>query len=155
MRTWGIADPALLGRKHLYGEHVENHQMQNAIKRRMEGQTSGGWMNHPEVLRYFESDDPLGWLTFRHELLVIEIGRRGGSHNSPAIGHMPRFLHLALDVYALGSIKPTEFDEWVEILGFPASRLEQDAPWDRDGQTIHEYVTGHCFGGGQREGVLA
>ncbi len=71
MRQWMI-EPELLCRKHLLGEHVENHMFVGIIKK---GISIKGYINkgllEPEKLHS------------RHDSIVKEMKRRGYNHNSP------------------------------------------------------------------------
>jgi len=74
MRIWDIA-PKNLCRAHLLGEHRELHAIWSVILNNKKG-----YSRHPETLRW---QGKLKALYLRHELLVVEMKRRGYSHFSP------------------------------------------------------------------------
>lgn len=169
MRVWGLAHPAYLGSKHLLGEHVENHQLLNATSARRAHPSviaaggGSGWMNHPEAAR-FDGENGRLWLIVRHELLRLEmLSRFGpqhavGKHGSPAMGAGMRSVELQwIEVTMMGLVRvlPPDFTEAIRGVGFPPTRLEHDTPWDRDGQSLEEYIDTGAYGGGQRHQVVA
>jgi hypothetical protein len=74
MRIWDI-DPKRLCRKHLLGEHRELHALYSILLHNKKG-----YRFHPETLRWVNK---LPALFSRHELLVLEMQRRGYTHSSP------------------------------------------------------------------------
>ena len=74
MRIWDIS-PKKLCRNHLLGEHRELHAMWIIITEKKKG-----YSNHPETNRW---KGKLLALYQRHDELVIEMGKRGYSHQSP------------------------------------------------------------------------
>ena len=74
MRIWDLP-PALLCRQHLLGEHNELHGLWTILT---EGRS--GYAQHPETLRW---RGKLAALYNRHDLLVMEMTRRGYNHRSP------------------------------------------------------------------------
>ncbi|MCA9388719.1 pyrimidine dimer DNA glycosylase [Candidatus Berkelbacteria bacterium] len=74
MRIWDI-EPKRLCRKHLLGEHRELHALWSIISNDKQG-----YRNHPETKRW---EGKLPALLKRHDLLVVEMKKRGYRHNSP------------------------------------------------------------------------
>lgn len=83
--TWMImANPKVLCRKHLLGEHNEIHKAHGSLKR------------GKRITRYVQNNclEPLAMID-RHDRLVEEMKRRGYNHHSPLtepprIDHLPR-----------------------------------------------------------------
>lgn len=71
MRQWNV-DPKFLCRQHLLGEHLEIHMFVGALSKgkKLKGYITNG-MLEPHTLRT------------RHEHLVMEMRKRGYTHNSP------------------------------------------------------------------------
>jgi len=71
MRQW-MADPSLMCRKHLLGEHVEHHMFIGALKREknVNGYLEKGLLEPRSLFK-------------RHEELVKEMKKRGYKHSSP------------------------------------------------------------------------
>lgn len=76
MRVWDI-DVSDLCRKHLLGEHRELHGLWNILTK-LRG--TGGYSQHPETKRWVGK---LKALYKRHEVLAIEMKKRGYNHQSP------------------------------------------------------------------------
>jgi hypothetical protein len=76
MRIWDVP-PHQLCRQHLLGEHRELHGLWNILTLH---DGMGGYSRHPETKRWVGKTRAL---FERHELLVIEMGRRGYQHRSP------------------------------------------------------------------------
>lgn len=74
MRIWDIA-PSHLCRAHLLGEHRELHALWTILT-----ENKKGYSKHPETLRWIGK---LHALYNRHELLVLEMEKRGYNHYSP------------------------------------------------------------------------
>ena len=74
MRIWDVS-PIKLCKDHLLGEHRELHAIWTVIT-----ENKKGYSKHPETIRWIGK---LGALYLRHELLVIEMKRRGYNHHSP------------------------------------------------------------------------
>ncbi|MFN7990742.1 MAG: pyrimidine dimer DNA glycosylase/endonuclease V [Candidatus Micrarchaeia archaeon] len=74
MRIWDIP-PSKLCRQHLLGEHRELHAIWSVLVNNKKG-----YSRHPETLRW---KGKLAALYLRHGKLVLEMERRGYSHNSP------------------------------------------------------------------------
>ena len=74
MRVWDIS-PSKLCRNHLLGEHRELHAMWSVITKNKKG-----YSLHPETIRW---KGKLAALYLRHELLVVEMQKRGYNHQSP------------------------------------------------------------------------
>ena len=74
MRIWDLP-PESLCRQHLLGEHRELHALWTILTT---GKT--GYANHPETRRW---RGKLAALFIRHEMLVVEMQRRGYRHGSP------------------------------------------------------------------------
>ncbi len=75
MRVWDV-EPSLLCRQHLLGEHRELHGLWNILTIHA---GKGGYSRHPETLRWVGKTNAL---FSRHELLVVEMSRRGYRHAS-------------------------------------------------------------------------
>lgn len=73
MRIWDI-DPKLLCRQHLLGEHRELHALWTILTLNKKG-----YSKHPETLRWVGKQAAL---YARHDLLVIEMKRRGYNHKT-------------------------------------------------------------------------
>lgn len=73
MRVWDVP-PKILCRNHLLGEHRELHAIWTILT---QGKT--GYSHHPETLRWIGK---LRALYLRHDLLVVEMIRRGYNHHS-------------------------------------------------------------------------
>lgn len=71
MRQWNV-DPKLLCRKHLLGEHVENHMFMGCIKK---GTSLKGYIEKGLV--------EIHNIKNRHDELVNEMIRRGYNHKTP------------------------------------------------------------------------
>lgn len=71
MRQWHV-DPRILCTQHLLGEHVEHHMYAGAIKR---GISLRGYLDRGQVA--------IHTLKARHDVLVLEMKRRGMKHKSP------------------------------------------------------------------------
>ncbi|KKP77706.1 MAG: hypothetical protein UR73_C0013G0004 [candidate division WS6 bacterium GW2011_GWF1_35_23] len=71
MRMWGV-NPELLCNKHLLGEHVEMHMFAGTIAKNISIQ---GYLDN-KLVNPIEIND-------RHDLLVIEMQKRGMNHQSP------------------------------------------------------------------------
>jgi hypothetical protein len=65
---WNV-DPRLLCRKHLLGEHVETHMFCGS-KTSLEGYIKKGLVELHNIKK-------------RHDVLVVEMNRRGWNHKSP------------------------------------------------------------------------
>lgn len=76
MRVWDV-DVRYLCRKHLLGEHRELHGLWNILTKHG---GMGGYSQHPETKRWVGKTSAL---YERHRQLVVEITRRGYTHNSP------------------------------------------------------------------------
>ena len=74
MRIWDLPVNILCD-KHLLGEHRELHAIWNIITK-----DKKGYSKHPETKRWVGK---LKALYIRHEEQVIEMNKRGFSHNSP------------------------------------------------------------------------
>lgn len=74
MRIWDIK-PCYLCRKHLLGEHGELHALWSVIINNKKG-----FSRHPETKRWVGK---LRALYLRHDLLVIEMNKRGYFHKTP------------------------------------------------------------------------
>jgi hypothetical protein len=90
MRIWDLP-PRLLCRNHLLGEHRELHAIWTVLT-----QGKKGYARHPETLRW---RGHLKALFLRHELLVLEMKKRGYQHASPlekrlAVGQSVQNFHL-------------------------------------------------------------
>lgn len=70
---WNV-EPTLMCRKHLFGEHVETHMFAGTMKQH---KSIDGYIKKGLV----ETNN----LQARHDILAIEIERRGYSHKSPLI----------------------------------------------------------------------
>lgn len=70
MRQWGV-NPKILCKKHLLGEHVEQHMFVGSINKgiSLDGYVRGGLVEVHNIRA-------------RHDLLVEEMARRGMHHNS-------------------------------------------------------------------------
>lgn len=77
MRIWAPIPPLCLDRQRLLGEHRELHAIWTILRTGRKG-----YRNHPEVKRWVGH---LPALAARHELLVVEMQRRGYKHISPLI----------------------------------------------------------------------
>lgn len=73
MRIWDLP-PERLCRKHLLAEHRELHAIYSVITNNKKG-----YSRHPETIRWVGK---LPALKKRHELLVIEMGKRKYRHGS-------------------------------------------------------------------------
>jgi hypothetical protein len=73
MRIWDVP-PDELCRIHLLGEHRELHAVWTILT-----QNKTGYRNHPETKRW---EGKLAALYLRHDLLVVEMNRRGYVHRS-------------------------------------------------------------------------
>ena len=77
MRMW-MVKPQLMCRKHLLGEHVEIHMLVGSIQR---GKSVAGFLAkgllEPQSIRS------------RHEILVVEMLRRGYTHKSELAEYAP------------------------------------------------------------------
>lgn len=74
MRIWDLT-PSYLCRVHLLGEHRELHALWTILT-----ENRKGYRKHPETLRWVGK---LHALYNRHELLVVEMKKRGYHHVSP------------------------------------------------------------------------
>ena len=74
MRIWDVP-PSILCRQHLLGEHRELHALWAILT-----EDRRGYAHHPETKRW---RGKLAALYSRHELLVVEMLRRGYQHGSP------------------------------------------------------------------------
>jgi len=74
VRIWDLP-PSVLYRAHLLGEHRELHAIWTVL---VAGKS--GYANHPETIRW---RGKMAALYLRHEVLVIEMERRGYRHASP------------------------------------------------------------------------
>jgi hypothetical protein len=74
MRIWDI-EPHRLCRKHLLGEHRELHALYSILLHNKKG-----YRSHPETMRWVGK---LPALYKRHEMLVVEMEKRGYNHLSP------------------------------------------------------------------------
>ncbi len=72
MRMWNIK-PEIMCRQHLLGEHFEIHKMIGNLK------NSGTWAFALTRNGFLEPQNAVE----RHNMLVLEMGRRGFNHNSP------------------------------------------------------------------------
>lgn len=75
MRIWSPIPVYQLDDKGLLGEHRELHCIWNIIK----NNSTGGYSNHPETLRWWNH---IHALFIRHEKQIQEILNRGFKHNS-------------------------------------------------------------------------
>jgi hypothetical protein len=73
MRIWDLKAKNLC-REHLLGEHRELHAIYSIILNNKKG-----YSRHPETLRWIGK---LPALKIRHEVIVVEMERRGYKHNS-------------------------------------------------------------------------
>jgi hypothetical protein len=73
MRIWDI-EPHKLCRQHLLGEHRELHALWTVLT-----QHKKGYSKHPETLRW---EGKLKALYKRHEILVLEMDKRGYNHHT-------------------------------------------------------------------------
>ena len=74
MRIWDVP-PSILCRQHLLGEHRELHALWTILT-----ECRQGYARHPETRRW---RGKLAALHRRHELLAVEMQRRGYRHGSP------------------------------------------------------------------------
>ena len=74
LRIWDL-EPAKLCRKHLLGEHRELHALWSIL-----ANNKNGYSKHPETLRW---KGKMQALYLRHEILVVEMQKRGYRHLSP------------------------------------------------------------------------
>jgi len=79
MRIWDIS-PSLLCRQHLLGEHRELHAVWSVITKKKKG-----YSKHPETIRWIGK---LKALYSRHQILVIEMKKRGYNHKSDLSPHL-------------------------------------------------------------------
>jgi len=132
MRLWAAADPRLLCRKHLLGEHLEAHMLFRAVH------DGAGWIHHPEAKR-FEGRPDL--IVLRHELLVSEMLVRwpkppGEGDRTPLTWNVMDIDHIGYaTAYRHGMIGFDDID-----VSWPPSPFGADTPWDRDGMTMEQYV---------------
>jgi hypothetical protein len=74
VRIWAAVPVSKLQDQWLLGEHHELHVIVGALQKRWKGLKKGGWVNHPETLRWSRK---LGWLQKRHAEEVLEFRKRG------------------------------------------------------------------------------
>jgi len=110
MRIWDV-DPKILCRNHLLGEHRELHALWTIIT-----QNKKGYSSHPETKRWVGK---LAALYDRHELLVLELNRRGYKHNSPLDKKL-----------AIGERKQTVFIDSIENQKLILKSKPCDCPFD-------------------------
>ena len=71
MRMWNV-DPTMLCTQHLLGEHLEMHMFRGTIVR---GRSIDGFIRNGLV--------ETGRIVERHDVLAMEMARRGMNHKSP------------------------------------------------------------------------
>lgn len=86
MRMW-MVNPEYLCRKHLLGEHVECHMFAGTIRR---GVSLAGYLRKG----LFEP----GELRLRHDILAVEMRKRGYSHKSPLIEFDKHLARYSIDL---------------------------------------------------------
>lgn len=147
MRVWGYADPRLLNRQHLLGEHGEIH-----VLNKLENGPG------PEWTRFWEDTHGKSCLLLRHELCRVEMNWRWQGHHTrenhptPVRYDLMLPLHKAVLIKYIARLRAmrdnaqhTEavwFRKLMVKAKFPRTLLEgeADTPWDRDSMLLRTYL---------------
>lgn len=80
VRAWHPEVVPFLDDNRLPGMHLEMHMILSALEKARRERPTHGWFFHPETQCFVDHD---GWVSWLHDLTVVEMQERGYNHRTP------------------------------------------------------------------------